>query len=68
MQANVANIVLGQLHIKPWYPSFYPEDVVGGRKTQWLYVCQWCFRYTSNAGQYGVHCVRLNSTCIAALH
>ncbi|EME81042.1 uncharacterized protein MYCFIDRAFT_189326 [Pseudocercospora fijiensis CIRAD86] len=40
MTPNVANVVLGTLHIKPWYPSFYPEDLVGGRKTEWLYVCQ----------------------------
>ncbi|KAI7323273.1 hypothetical protein KC315_g8554, partial [Hortaea werneckii] len=46
MQGSVANLFLGNLHIKPWYPSFYPEDLVGGRKAERLYVCQWCFRYT----------------------
>ncbi|TKA43241.1 hypothetical protein B0A54_05722 [Friedmanniomyces endolithicus] len=39
-EPNVANVVMGNLHIRPWYPSFYPEDMVGGRKTEWLYkVC-----------------------------
>ncbi|KAK5124423.1 hypothetical protein LTR85_001640 [Meristemomyces frigidus] len=56
MQPNVANVVLGNLPIKPWYPSFYPEDMVGGRKTERLYVCQWCFRYTSEIMKYSAHC------------
>ena len=58
MQPNVANAVLGNLHIKPWYPSFYPEDLRGGRKTDWLYVCQWCFKYTHEIMKYSAHCVR----------
>ncbi len=57
-EPNVANVVIGNLHIKPWYPSFYPEDMVGGRKTEWLHVCQWCFRYTSKVESYSAHCVR----------
>lgn len=57
MTPNVANVVLGNLHIKPWYPSFYPEDLGGGRKTDWLYVCQWCFKYTSEIMKYSAHCV-----------
>lgn len=52
---NVANVVLGNLHIKPWYPSFYPEDLVGGRKADWLYVCQWCFKYTPEIMKYCAH-------------
>ncbi|KAK0947052.1 SAS complex subunit [Friedmanniomyces endolithicus] len=55
-EPNVANVVMGNLHIKPWYPSFYPEDMVGGRKTEWLFVCQWCFRYTSEVEGYSAHC------------
>ncbi|KAI8939000.1 hypothetical protein NX059_004844 [Plenodomus lindquistii] len=42
---NVLEVVFGSLLIKPWYPSFYPEDLVG-RRVERLYVCQWCFRYT----------------------
>ncbi|KAK5743858.1 SAS complex subunit [Elasticomyces elasticus] len=56
MEPNVANVVLGNLHIQPWYPSFYPEDMVGGRKVEWLYVCQWCFRYTHEMAKYSAHC------------
>ena len=43
-EPNVLNVVLGNLRIKPWYPSFYPEELVGP-KAEWLYVCQHCFRY-----------------------
>ncbi|KXT17800.1 hypothetical protein AC579_5320 [Pseudocercospora musae] len=56
MTPNIANVVLGTLHIKPWYPSFYPEDLVGGRKAEWLYVCQWCFKYTSEIMKFSAHC------------
>ncbi|KAF3035101.1 hypothetical protein E8E12_003762 [Didymella heteroderae] len=42
---NVLEVVFGSLLIKPWYPSFYPEELVG-RKVERLYVCQWCFKYT----------------------
>jgi hypothetical protein len=57
---NIANVVLGNLHIKPWYPSFYPEDLIGGRKADWLYVCQWCFKYTPEIMKYSAHCVGLS--------
>ena len=42
---NVLEVVFGSLLIKPWYPSFYPEELVG-RKVERLMVCQWCFKYT----------------------
>lgn len=53
---NVGNVVLGNLRITPEYPSFYPEDLIGGRKAQWLYVCQACFRYTHELMKYAAHC------------
>jgi len=56
---NVANVVLGNLRITPEYSSFYPEDLIGGRKVQWLYVCHWCFRYTHELMKYAAHCVSL---------
>src|ERR1700761_4539820 len=56
MPLNVANVVIGNLHVKPWYPSFYPEEMIGGRKTEWLYVCQWCFKYTHEIMKYSAHC------------
>lgn len=45
MEPNVNNVVFGNLLIKPWYPSFYPEELIG-RTTERLYVCQWCFKYS----------------------
>ena len=58
---NVSNVVLGNLHIKPWYPSFYPEETLGGKKrVDWLYVCQWCFRYTTEVLGICGHCVSLH--------
>ncbi|KAF1949301.1 hypothetical protein CC80DRAFT_497616 [Byssothecium circinans] len=42
---NVLEVVLGSLVIKPWYPSFYPDELVG-RRVERLNVCQWCFKYT----------------------
>ncbi|KAH7080694.1 acyl-CoA N-acyltransferase [Paraphoma chrysanthemicola] len=42
---NVLEVVFGSLLIKPWYPSFYPEGLVG-RRVERLYVCQWCFKYS----------------------
>lgn len=55
-EPNVLNVVLGNLLIKPWYPSFYPEDLVG-RKVDRLYVCQWCFRYSKELMPYLAHMV-----------
>jgi len=62
---NVGNVVLGNLRITPEYPSFYPEDLIGGRKAQWLYVCHWCFRYTHELMKYAAHCVSLS--CLSRL-
>ncbi|KAF2195402.1 hypothetical protein K469DRAFT_543734 [Zopfia rhizophila CBS 207.26] len=45
MEPNVLEVVLGSLLIRPWYPSFYPEELVG-RTVERLYVCQWCFKYS----------------------
>ncbi|KAI5363633.1 putative histone acetyltransferase domain, MYST-type, acyl-CoA N-acyltransferase [Septoria linicola] len=56
MAPNVKNIVLGERHIKPEYPSFYSEDLVGGKKPDWLYVCQWCFKYTNELLKFSAHC------------
>jgi hypothetical protein len=45
LDPNVLEVVFGNLLIKPWYPSFYPEELVG-RTVERLYVCQWCFKYS----------------------
>jgi histone acetyltransferase HTATIP len=61
---NVLEVVFGSLLIKPWYPSFYPEQVVG-RKVERLYVCQWCFKYSKELMGFLGHLVRLSpvSSC-----
>ncbi|KAL2355180.1 acyl-CoA N-acyltransferase [Cryomyces antarcticus] len=51
---NVLNVVLGNLLIKPWYPSFYPEELVD-RQTERLYVCQACFRYSKELMPFLAH-------------
>ena len=51
---NVLNVVLGDMLFKTWYPSFYPEELVG-RETERLYVCRWCFRYTKDTAEYVAH-------------
>ena len=53
---NVFEVVFGSLLIKPWYPSFYPEELVG-RKVERLYVCQWCFKYTKELTGFLKHLV-----------
>lgn len=56
---NVLEVVFGSLLIKPWYPSFYPEELVG-RKVERLYVCQWCFKYTKELTGFIKHLVSSN--------
>lgn len=53
---NVLEVVFGSLLIKPWYPSFYPEELVG-RKVDRLYVCQWCFKYSKELTGFLKHLV-----------
>ncbi|KAL1310858.1 hypothetical protein AAFC00_001090 [Neodothiora populina] len=53
-EPNVLTVVLGNLLIKPWYPSFYPEDLVGKRVDR-LYVCDTCFRYSKELMPYLAH-------------
>lgn len=57
MEPNVLNVVLGDLLVKPWYPSFYPEELVG-RRVERLYVCQWCFKYSKELIPFLGHTVR----------
>ena len=54
---NVRNVVLGDILFKTWYPSFYPEELVG-RELERLFVCQWCFRYSKDLMPYLAHTVR----------
>lgn len=58
-EPNVLEVVFGSLLIKPWYPSFYPDELVG-RKIERLYVCQWCFKYSNKLNPFLGHLVSLN--------
>jgi hypothetical protein len=58
---NVLEVVFGSLLIQPWYPSFYPEQIVG-RKVGRLHVCQWCFKYSTDLGGFLGHLVCFNVT------
>ncbi|KAL8870252.1 MAG: hypothetical protein Q9174_003662 [Haloplaca sp. 1 TL-2023] len=51
---NVQHVVLGDLLFKTWYPSYYPEDVVG-REVDRLHVCQWCFKYSRELVPFLAH-------------
>src|SRR4051812_9667688 len=56
-EPNISDVVLGNFWIKPWFPSFYPEELVG-RKCERLYVCQSCFKYSKELMPYLGHRVR----------
>ncbi|KAL8737713.1 MAG: hypothetical protein Q9181_001431 [Wetmoreana brouardii] len=51
---NVQHVVLGDILFKTWYPSSYPEDLVG-RDLDRLYVCQWCFKYCRDLVPFLAH-------------
>ena len=55
---NVSNVVLGDILFPTWYPSFYPEELVG-KDTDKLYVCPWCFKYSKEAVPFLAHVVSL---------
>jgi hypothetical protein len=63
---NVLEVVFGSLLIQPWYPSFYPEELVG-RRVERLYVCQWCFKYSKELLGFIGHLVRLFSILLFPL-
>ena len=58
---NVRNVVLGDILFKTWYPSFYPEELVG-REIERLFVCQWCFKYSKDLMPYLAHTVRTSDS------
>lgn len=63
---NVLSVVLGDTLFKTWYPSFYPEDIVG-RETERLCVCKWCFKYTPDSALLAAHAVGLQSLVVSML-
>ena len=60
---NVLNVVLGETPFKTWYPSFYPDDLVGPDIDP-LYVCRWCFKYSKDVAPYLLHAVRSSLGCL----
>ena len=61
---NVLNVVLGDVIFPTWYPSFYPEELVG-KDTERLYVCQWCFKYCKEAVPFLAHVVSFATTKVS---
>ncbi|KAL9005021.1 MAG: hypothetical protein Q9188_002170 [Gyalolechia gomerana] len=51
---NVQHVVLGDILFKTWYPSYYPEELIG-RDVNRLYVCQWCFKYCRDLVPFLAH-------------
>jgi len=54
LHRNVHQVILTDLRIDTWYPSFYPESLVG-RSTDRLYVCKLCFKYTTQVDPFIEH-------------
>ena len=66
---DILNVVLGDTLFKTWYPSLYPEELVG-RETETLHVCPWCFKYSKEPMPFLAHLVRFvlpNSSLVANL-
>ena len=55
---HIHEVVLGNWWVRPWYPSFYPKELVGS-ECERLYVCPSCFKYTREVedGAYLRHMV-----------
>jgi histone acetyltransferase MYST1 len=54
---DVQNIVLGDMLFRTWYPSFYPEEIMG-KELERLYVCRWCFKYSKEVVPFLAHTKR----------
>ena len=59
---NVLDVVLGDAVFSTWYPSFYPEEIIG-REAQRLHVCQWCFKYSKELVPFVAHIVSFANAC-----
>ncbi|KAL8893167.1 MAG: hypothetical protein Q9215_000173 [Flavoplaca cf. flavocitrina] len=51
---SIQHVALGDILFKTWYPSYYPEGLVG-RGLDRLYVCQWCFKYCPDLVPFLAH-------------
>ncbi|KAK2763754.1 hypothetical protein FQN54_009371 [Arachnomyces sp. PD_36] len=54
VERSVKNVVLGNILFKTWFHSLYPEDLVSNGCER-LYICRWCFRYSSDLDAYAGH-------------
>ena len=63
---NVLDVVLGDTIFSTWYPSFYPEEIIG-REAQRLHVCQWCFKYSKEPIPFAAHVVSFAHACLPPL-
>jgi MYST family zinc finger domain len=45
-ERNVREVILSDLRVEAWYPSFYPEELIG-KSVELLFVCKWCFKYST---------------------
>ena len=53
---RIHNVVLGDILFRAWYPSYYPDELVG-KEVERLYICQWCFKYSKEILPYIGHVV-----------
>ena len=62
---TVNHVVLGDVLFKTWYPSYYPDELVG-KEVDRLYICQWCFKYSREVIPYLDHLVQDSSFVLIA--
>lgn len=62
---SIQHVALGDVLFKTWYPSYYPEGLVG-RELDRLYVCQWCFKYCPDLVPYLAHRVTSRRATLTA--
>lgn len=53
-ECRVKQVVLGNLLFQTWFQSIYPEEFVS-KDANRLYVCRWCFRYSTDVDAYAKH-------------
>jgi hypothetical protein len=58
---NVRDVILTDLRVEAWFPSFYPEELVGRGASSGagagirLLVCKWCFKYSTKVVPFVEH-------------
>ena len=73
-EGQILNIVHGSYDFQPWYPSYYPETIIGPFPVDRLFVCQNCYKYTTDGNAFYAHLMtcedfnRFPGTVIRELH